>query len=101
MNVIPLPQATSAATVGGKAANLARLIASGAPVPDGFVLTSSAVQHFVAEQERSRRDVEGEVLRAWTQLAATLTIVRSSAVGEDSEDASFAGQLDSIPQVST
>jgi len=101
VNVIPLPQATSAATVGGKAANLARLIASGAPVPDGFVLTSSAVQHFVAEQERSRRDVEGEVLRAWTQLAATLTIVRSSAVGEDSEDASFAGQLDSIPQVST
>jgi rifampicin phosphotransferase len=101
VNVIPLPQATNAARVGGKAANLARLIASGAPVPHGFVLTSSAVQHFVAEQERSRRDVEGEVLRAWTQLAATLTIVRSSAVGEDSEDASFAGQLDSIPQVST
>ena len=34
-------------------------------------------------------------------LADGPVIVRSSAVGEDSADASFAGQLDSIPDVTT
>jgi pyruvate,water dikinase len=101
MRVIPLQNATSLASVGGKAANLARLIAAGAPVPDGFVLTSSAVQHFVAEQEQVTREVEQEVLRKWAALEANCVIVRSSAVGEDSEEASFAGQLDSVPHVST
>ena len=40
-------------------------------------------------------------MREWTRLAADRVIVRSSAVGEDSEDASFAGQLDSVANVST
>jgi pyruvate,water dikinase len=101
MNVLPLAQAKATASVGGKAANLSRLMAVGAPVPDGFVLTASALQHFVAEQEGLPGDVRSEVLCAWRHLGAAHVIVRSSAVGEDSEDASFAGQLDSIADVTT
>jgi hypothetical protein len=70
MSVIRLSAAASPATVGGKAANLARLIAAGAPVPDGFVLTTHALEHFIAEQERQRGEIDDLVIREWTQLAA-------------------------------
>ena len=102
MNVIPLRSATTLAEVGGKAVNLARLIAAGAPVPDGFVLTNTALQHFVAEQEALPPDADSAVINAWQAgFADGPVIVRSSAVGEDSDEASFAGQLDSIPNVTT
>ena len=102
MNVIPLRSATTLAEVGGKAVNLARLIAVGAPVPDGFVLTNTALQHFVAEQEALPPDADSAVINAWqAAFADGPVIVRSSAVGEDSDEASFAGQLDSIPNVTT
>jgi pyruvate,water dikinase len=101
-NVIPLRSAAELATVGGKAANLARLIAVGAPVPDGFVLTNTALQHFVAEQEALPPDVDLAVLEGWRSgFADGPVVVRSSAVGEDSQDASFAGQLDSVLNVTT
>ena len=83
--VTPLTDATDAARFGGKAANLARLIAAGMPVPAGVVL------------QQPDPDIE--------ELADLLEepplIVRSSAIGEDSEDASFAGQLDSVANVTT
>ena len=102
MNVIPLRSATTLAEVGGKAVNLARLIAVGAPVPDGFVLPNTALQHFVAEQEALPPDADSAVINAWqAAFADGPVIVRSSAVGEDSDEASFAGQLDSIPNVTT
>jgi pyruvate,water dikinase len=99
MTLLRLGDATTHSLVGGKAANLAHLLAAGAPVPDGFVLTTNALQHFVAEQEGLPAVVSAAVIDAWTALAPGPLIVRSSAVGEDSEDASFAGQLDSVPNV--
>lgn len=101
MSLIPLALGTCGASVGGKAANLARLMAAGAPVPDGVVLTNNALQHYVAEQEGVPGDASGAVISAWTALGPGPLIVRSSAVGEDSVDASFAGQLDSVPNVRT
>lgn len=101
MKLLRLADSTTGSLVGGKAANLARLLAAGAPVPDGFVLTSNALQHFVAEQEGLPAEVSAAVVDAWTALAPGPLIVRSSAVGEDSEEASFAGQLDSVPNVQT
>jgi rifampicin phosphotransferase len=83
--VTPLADAVDAARFGGKAANLARLIAAGIPVPFGV-----ALQHAELDVE----DVSDV-------LAETPVIVRSSAIGEDSEDASFAGQLDSVANVTT
>ncbi|CAN5847910.1 hypothetical protein BH24ACI5_BH24ACI5_12120 [soil metagenome] len=102
MTVLPLPVATEVDEVGGKAASLARLIAVGAPVPDGFVLTNHGLQHFVAEQEALPPEVDAAVMDAWRNTFASGTvIVRSSAVGEDSAEASFAGQLDSVPNVTS
>lgn len=102
MKLVSLAGATALDAVGGKAANLARLMAAGAPVPDGFVLTNAALHHFVAEQEALPPDVDSAVIAAWrAAFAATPVVVRSSAVGEDSADASFAGQLDSVLNVSS
>ena len=45
--VVPLAAGDDLTLVGGKAANLARLIRAGFAVPDGFVLTTSAYDAFV------------------------------------------------------
>ena len=75
---------------GGKAANLARLMAVGAPVPDGIVIPNEVL---VAGATRVRGADAASLVRP--------VIVRSSAIGEDSADASFAGQLDSVADVTT
>jgi len=50
--VLPLADpGTTLETVGGKGASLARLIAAGLPVPDGFHVTTAAYQRFVAEND--------------------------------------------------
>ncbi len=87
---LPLARAIELSSCGGKAANLARLMAVGVPVPEGYVLTADML-------ERGDLDI-GLVL---AQMREATLIVRSSAIGEDSEDASFAGQLDSVPNVRT
>ncbi len=104
----------------------------GQPVPQGVVVTSEALDDFVAshrlqsvlESICAGLDVANpaEVHRIANQIASLFTsrglsesligeltsaivalgdevIVRSSAIGEDSQAASFAGQLDSIPDV--
>src|SRR4030067_2003215 len=43
---------------GGKGANLSRLIRSGYPVPDGFVVTSQAYQAFVDQHGLTARITE-------------------------------------------
>ena len=83
--VTPLADALDSGRFGGKAANLARLMAAGIPVPAGVV-----VQQPAPNVEELAELLEKPPL-----------IVRSSAIGEDSEDASFAGQLDSVAHVAT
>ena len=68
---------------GGKSASLGELIASGIPVPPGFALSSRA----------SEGDLE-QVAAAYTELGEPAVAVRSSAIGEDSADATFAGLQD-------
>ena len=50
--ILPLddPRATLE-IVGGKGASLARLVAAGLPVPDGFHVTTAAYRRFVAEND--------------------------------------------------
>ena len=88
--IVPLTAARDVARYGGKAVNLGRLMRSGAPVPDGVVVTNGAID---------REGVDAEAV--WARIGFSSAIVRSSAVGEDSSDASFAGQLDSILDVTT
>ena len=79
--------------VGGKAAGLSRLLRLGVAVPRGVVIPAAATPHMMAA------DVWREIVEAWRALDAPVAIVRSSAIGEDSAGASFAGQLESIPDV--
>ena len=76
------------ARFGGKAAGLAELRRLGLAVPPGFVLAEASAPN-AAEVARRRFD----------RMAAAGTIpvaVRSSAVGEDGVDQSFAGQYDTV-----
>jgi pyruvate,water dikinase len=121
-------------SVGGKAWNLSRMLRLGVPVPRGFVVTDSAFQYFLDDNQlrdkiRELRDgVELSDLQSLRRASASIQaivqaaavpvivrdavheghrwlgtgqalIVRSSAVGEDSKGASFAGQLDSCRDV--
>ncbi|MFC3995623.1 PEP/pyruvate-binding domain-containing protein [Nocardiopsis sediminis] len=93
MNVIPLSEITDgmAELVGGKAAGLAAMIAAGERVPDGFCLTTAAHRAGVVPEE--------EVAAAYERLGRGPVAVRSSATTEDLPDASFAGQQDTILDV--
>jgi pyruvate,water dikinase len=97
--VLPLESACAAALVGGKAAGLHRLLQIGVAVPRGVVITADATAGF--SDDAIPGDVWTAIIEAWRGLGADTVIVRSSAVGEDSSDASFAGQLDSIGDVTS
>lgn len=77
--------------VGGKAAGLAELIASGERVPDGFCLTTDALSNGELPA--------AELAEAYVALGGGPVAVRSSATAEDLAEASFAGQQDTYLDV--
>jgi pyruvate,water dikinase len=103
---------------GGKSAGLGELLSAGINVPPGFALSCAAFELFIAENELhpaiGRGDsgeiidairaapvpdrVRAEIERAYGLLGADSppVAVRSSAVGEDSAEATFAGQQETI-----
>jgi pyruvate,water dikinase len=87
MRAVPLIDALDETRFGGKAASLARSLRAGLPVPPGFALGADLVEAVF--------DLRAEALlhvRAEFNGLAGPCAVRSSAIGEDSEGASFAGQ---------
>ncbi len=84
---------------GGKGKSLARLYKEGYPVPDGCVLLSSAFDATGILPE-AWQQVEAELARL-RKKGATSFAVRSSALQEDSARASFAGEFESVLNVST
>jgi phosphohistidine swiveling domain-containing protein len=87
-------------SAGGKGGALARLYQAGYPVPDGFVILPSA---FAGDRLKPE---------AWAQVRAYLArmrgadgsisfAVRSSALSEDSSQASFAGEFETVLDVHT
>jgi rifampicin phosphotransferase len=85
------PEAVTA--FGGKACGLARLIAAGARVPPGLVASATTLppdQWSAPERAELRQAVEA-LLAAGGAVA-----VRSSAVGEDSAERSFAGLFETF-----
>jgi AcrR family transcriptional regulator len=96
--IIALAQAHDEARSGGKAAGLARLLGGGFAVPDGVVLPADLLSTW--EPSRPAPDaVVTAVKTATEQLGAGPFAVRSSAVGEDGTDASYAGVFESILDV--
>jgi pyruvate, water dikinase len=73
-------RAADAALFGGKSTSLGELIAAGIPVPPGFAASTAA-------------EVE-EIARAYRALGEPAVAVRSSAIGEDSAETTFAGLQD-------
>ena len=93
MLVVSLDSATDSNKFGGKAANLAKMIKASMPVPAGFALSIGAFEKGLDE------DLKRDILAAFDDLGCERVAVRSSAVAEDSSEASWAGQLDSLLNV--
>ena len=105
--LVPLddPACADPSLAGTKAATLASLVAAGFPVPEGIVLTTEAFHPLGGEPEAGRvtsdrahlpERVERAILQVADRFGNALLAVRSSGVAEDLEDASFAGQYDSV-----
>lgn len=107
------------AQMGGKGANLWRLMTLGLPVPRGFVITTAAYRAFLAANKLESLvatdsaalpariaeapmpgDLGDAILDAYQQLGAGAVAVRSSGTAEDLAAASFAGQHDTFLDIS-
>jgi pyruvate,water dikinase len=106
---------------GGKGANLAELIRSGHPVPDGFVVTANAYAAIVEDAGIQARiaasgdagaairasleaatvpeELRAAIIKAYAELGGGPVAVRSSATAEDLPGATFAGQQDTYLNV--
>ncbi|HHH40855.1 MAG TPA: hypothetical protein ENK56_02480 [Chloroflexi bacterium] len=112
--------------VGGKGYALSRLRQAGFPVPPGFVVTADAYRAFVAanglgpllaealiaddpvaaaraqaafQEAEMPSEIAAAIGRAYRAMGAGPVAVRSSAVAEDGDDASFAGQYETVLEV--
>lgn len=88
--------------VGGKAHSLWRLKTAGFNIPAWFVIPSNIIEQ--AGGEKFPVEILDEVKKEFAKLASQSSsgtvAVRSSAVSEDSPDASFAGQFETVLSVS-
>jgi pyruvate,water dikinase len=82
-----LEESLDADRYGGKAAQLAAALHAGLPVPRGVALSVELVDALAAGNPAASAKLD----EAWSALRPPLAL-RSSAVGEDSDAASFAGQ---------
>lgn len=109
-------RAEDQARFGGKSASLGELLAAGIPVPPGFAVAVDAFRSFVQrsgleqtirscnleaitaafESAPMPEEVAEEITRAYSDLGRPAVAVRSSALGEDSATATFAGQQESF-----
>jgi pyruvate,water dikinase len=85
--VVPLPEARDHGVYGSKAVGLGDAARAGLPLPSGFALSGEFVEAVASGEEPAI----SRLLETVGDLPGPLA-VRSSAVDEDSADASFAGQ---------
>lgn len=78
---------------GGKAANLAKMLQAGLSVPNGIAI---GIEAFSESGKLSDPDVVSKMLNK-----AKLYAIRSSALAEDAEGASWAGQFESFLNIKT
>jgi pyruvate phosphate dikinase-like enzyme/cyclic nucleotide-binding protein len=85
--VVPLSEAREHSVFGSKAVGLGDAARGGLPVPPGVALSGPIVEAMASGEDGALREVTESVQSLQGPFA-----VRSSAVGEDSAGASFAGQ---------
>jgi pyruvate,water dikinase len=81
---------------GGKSAGLGELLAAGVRVPPGFALACAA---YPGRDQPMPATVHDEIVARYAELGESgeaSVAVRSSAVGEDSAEATFAGQQETV-----
>jgi pyruvate, water dikinase len=81
---------------GGKSAGLGELLATGVRVPPGFALACAA---YPGRDQPMPATVSDEIAARYAELGdggETSVAVRSSAVGEDSAETTFAGQQETV-----
>lgn len=86
--IVPLVEAADAQLFGGKASRLAHALSGGLNVPAGVALSPDSVQS-ITRGDEAAIDQLMQCLTA--SRRSPLLAVRSSAIGEDAETASFAG----------
>ncbi|MDP4177743.1 MAG: PEP/pyruvate-binding domain-containing protein [Bacillota bacterium] len=80
---------------GGKGSSLAKLVKAGLPVPPGFIILPNAFYN-----NTLREDFKNILESFISKLSDKITYaVRSSAIGEDSKNASFAGAYETMLDV--
>jgi pyruvate,water dikinase len=85
---------------GGKGGTLAKLYQIGYPVPDGFVVLASEFDNDELKP-KAGDGVKANLARLREDRASTAYAVRSSALDEDTEQASFAGAFETVLDVRT
>lgn len=85
---------------GGKGGTLAHLYKKGYPVPNGFIIMPMAFEKDELIPE-AWAQVQAHLKQLRQEGAENSFAVRSSALSEDSSMASFAGQFDTVLDVST
>ena len=95
MTPVPLASAQDERSYGGKAIQLGAALRAGLPVPEGFALQAAFVDAIASGDSAAR-----EALAALADRLPGQVAVRSSAIGEDSADASFAGQHATLLNIS-
>jgi pyruvate, water dikinase len=84
---VDLPEADDERLLGGKAVQLGAALRAGLPVPPGFALPAD----FVAAIGAGDEDAAAQLAERYKRLGVPVS-VRSSGIGEDTEQTSFAGQ---------
>jgi pyruvate,water dikinase len=97
--IIPFEELTikDIAKAGGKGASLGEMTSAGIPVPPGFVVSTDAFLEY--SEVGIPEDLKSEILKSFDELGFERVAVRSSAIAEDSADASWAGQFESFLNV--
>ncbi len=95
MFLFPLTDILIEKDFGGKASGLSKINSFGLKVPKGFAVHKSG-HKFYASNQQFPVEIKADLEERLPELKGEHLIVRSSAIGEDTDDFSFAGQLDSF-----
>ncbi|AOW10365.1 PEP/pyruvate-binding domain-containing protein [Flavobacterium gilvum] len=96
MYILNLNHKISENLSGAKAFHLSKMMRAGYPVPKGFVILANAFKDFSGDKTTLSPEFKDKLKGELNAIGADKYMVRSSAIGEDSVDNSFAGQLSSF-----